>query len=780
MNLGSGRELLLTFLALGPVLMAQAPRRPRGIYAVVRVEEYVNQQQQSNPSITQAQLDAFFNGYYQDLLNNPAISGITLQVGWKTLNPNPPTSSNPYFWNYVDDAFAQVAVWNSQNSTQAPKTIQFIVSPGFSSPAWMVAELSSCDGLFQTPVVTPPSTCGTATFLGYSEGNGTILPLPWNPIYKAAWQAFLTALAARYGSNPAFVSIDVGGPTAASTEMILPSDSSSNNPQTQFGTPISPNDMWSALLAFHYPGMAAYQKTDQAFIDEWDNAIDMFGQVFNGVTLTAPMTADGLPNFSQNFTIPNGYAAYCTMPTMHCAAATTVLSHFVEPTVGGANAKEAMTAGMEAARVGLDLSVPGTKLLTQSTAQGTSPSAQVLGGAQFDMPFSIDTLEEGCSVTFPPGPGDTPAGCTIPPTCNVDSCIPVVCIPQTCLAPGVTQASLATFGTYGKVPGKDLIPPEQALYNVLNQYFDGTAVASAFGGTTGTAPMNYMQIYSEDIQYATANVNTPAQVVEASGVVVSTTAQNLLSLASQKLLTIAEPPLLPAITSGGIVPGTVQPGEWISIYGTNLASETETWTGNFPTSLAGTSVTIDGKAAYLSFASYGQVNLQAPNDTATGSVSVVVTTATGTAKSTVTLASFSPQFFLLDGKHVAGIILRSNGSGSYGGGTYDIIGPTGTSLGYQTVAAKAGDSVALFGTGFGPTNPSVAPGQGFSGAAPTTNSVTLRINNASVTPTFAGLSGAGLDQINLTIPAGLGTGDVSLQSTVGGVQTPSGVVISLQ
>jgi len=42
------------------------------------------------------------------------------------------------------------------------------------------------------------------------------------------------------------------------------------------------------------------------------------------------------------------------------------------------------------------------------------------------------------------------------------------------------------------------------------------------------------------------------------------------------------------------------------------------------------------------------------------------------------------------------------------------------------------------------------------------------------------LTGAGLDQINLTIPAGLGTGDVSLQATVDGVQTPSGVVISLQ
>jgi uncharacterized protein (TIGR03437 family) len=146
----------------------------------------------------------------------------------------------------------------------------------------------------------------------------------------------------------------------------------------------------------------------------------------------------------------------------------------------------------------------------------------------------------------------------------------------------------------------------------------------------------------------------------------------------------------------------------------------------------------------------------------------------------VTLGPVSPSFSLLDGKHVAGIILRSNGSGTQGGGTYDIIGPTGSSLGYPTVAAKAGDSVVLFGVGFGPTNPVVLAGQAFSGAAATTNAVSLTINNVSVTPGFAGLSSAGLYQINLTIPAGLGTGDVPLQASVDGAQTQSGVVISLQ
>jgi hypothetical protein len=92
----------------------QTPGRPRGIYAVVNVEAAINQQQ-ANSSITTAQLDAYFNTFYQSLLADPAISGLTLQVHWDTVNPYPPGAANSYLWSYVDDAFAQAAAWDSQN-----------------------------------------------------------------------------------------------------------------------------------------------------------------------------------------------------------------------------------------------------------------------------------------------------------------------------------------------------------------------------------------------------------------------------------------------------------------------------------------------------------------------------------------------------------------------------------------------------------------------------------------------------------------------------------------
>ena len=183
--------------------------------------------------------------------------------------------------------------------------------------------------------------------------------------------------------------------------------------------------------------------------------------------------------------------------------------------------------------------------------------------------------------------------------------------------------------------------PSEALANVLSiSYFPGTAAGPSFCAYTdpslygcaptsvdyfnwkySDAPMNYLQIYNVDIVYSLglgscsvlqisgrpASTGVPAKLPDVSTCEVQPTdpsyadvqaTQQLLNLASQKLLSIAEPVLAPAITTGGIVPGTIQPGEWVSIYGTNLASETATWTGNFPTSLGGTSVTIDGKPAY--------------------------------------------------------------------------------------------------------------------------------------------------------------------------------------
>jgi hypothetical protein len=401
----------------------------------------------------------------------------------------------------------------------------------------------SCDGLFQSPVQTPPATCGKMTVSGFVEGHGAREPpMPWNAAYKDAWRTYLTALAARYQANPALVSISVAGPTASSEEMILPENA--NTPaQDQFGG-LRPNAMWLKLLAFHYPSMPVYQRSDQAFIDEWEAAINMYGEVFSGVTLVAT-TGSGLPNLAaKGFTVPSEFSEACPRLNMDCAAEMTILSYFAGPGVGGSNAKAAQEDRMEAARVSLgqfNLGVDGIKVVARNTAQLKAPSAQVLGGAQFNSSFTNFTLTEGCTSRFPPPPAARPAECSIPSTCTIQMCIPVACIPQACLAPGVAQADLASFNTLKNVPKKNLISSEQAVYNVLKVFFDGTAAATSFGGTPGTAPFNYLQIYAVDFQYAEAHAHAPQPVVETAGASVSLSARDLLNQASQKLLSISEP-----------------------------------------------------------------------------------------------------------------------------------------------------------------------------------------------------------------------------------------------
>ena len=513
-----------------PVEIQTGPRRPRGIYAEVHIDLIVDQQQKIYLSITPAGLHTFMKNLYDNLLVNPADSGLAVGVNWSRLNP----SSKEYDWSWLDDAFTSVAAWNAANSGKAPKTIQVQVSAGFGTPQWLMDQIPSCDGLFIRPPQKPPGNCGKATFLGFVEGGGGVLPMPWNTLYKNTFRSFLMAFAGRYGANPSLVSIDVSGPTAASTEMIFPNSRNTPN-QTQFEG-MRPDEMWLKLLAFAYPDKPAYQQSDQAFIDEWEAAVDMFGGIFSGVTLVAT-TGNGFPDFSNTgFTVPTAFKDDCPTPNMDCAAETTILTHFVDPSVGDANAKATQGSGMRGSGVGVgNFGAAAPRRLSQRTVRLKSPAAQILGGMQFDTSVALDSVMEGCTTRFPPAGKEGLAQRTDL------TAIPVAELPPACLAPGITQADLAGYKQFGDVPARDVISPEQALYNVLRVFFEGTPAADSFGGTRGTAPENYLQVYNQDFKYATAHASEPARIVRTDGTSVMMTAQDLLNLASQKLYEIAKP-----------------------------------------------------------------------------------------------------------------------------------------------------------------------------------------------------------------------------------------------
>ena len=94
-------------------------------------------------------------------------------------------------------------------------------------------------------------------------------------------------------------------------------------------------------------------------------------------------------------------------------------------------------------------------------------------------------------------------------------------------------------------------------------------------------------------------------------------------------------------------------------------------------------------------------------------------------------------------------------------------------------AAKPGDVLELYGTGFGPTSPAVAAGVVYQGAAPTATAVTVTMGGVTAPVSFAGLVGAGLYQLNVTVPS-LPNGDYPVVAQAGSLSTQPGVLIKVQ
>jgi uncharacterized protein (TIGR03437 family) len=224
-------------------------------------------------------------------------------------------------------------------------------------------------------------------------------------------------------------------------------------------------------------------------------------------------------------------------------------------------------------------------------------------------------------------------------------------------------------------------------------------------------------------------------------------------------------PTKPAINTGGVVTasafgeaGSVAPGSWIEIYGSALAIDSRPWAtrdfvGNTgPTSLDGTSVTIGGLSAFVDYISAGQVDVQVPLAVATGTQPLVVTTPSGVTSSyNVTVNALQPGMlappsFLIDGKQYAGATFTD-------GTTYVL--PPNSIPGVTSRLAKPGDTIVLYGVGFGPVTPAIPAGQivqqNNSLVAPVTFSFG---GTAASPPLYQGLAPnyVGLYQFNVTVP----------------------------
>jgi uncharacterized protein (TIGR03437 family) len=222
---------------------------------------------------------------------------------------------------------------------------------------------------------------------------------------------------------------------------------------------------------------------------------------------------------------------------------------------------------------------------------------------------------------------------------------------------------------------------------------------------------------------------------------------------------------------------------YVEIYGANFSSSSRLWAGadftgsNAPTSLDGVSVTVNNKPAFVYYISPTQININTPEDTATGPVVIQVKTPLGLSNVvTVNRSRLSPTLqsvpqFLLGGKQYV-VALTPDFS--------RFIGTPGLIQGVSFVLARPGDTVSIYALGCGPTSPPTQAGVVAAQASALTLPYQLKIAGVPANVTFAGLVGGtiGLYQFNVVIPS-VAAGDQPVELVVDGVPNAQNLVITI-
>ncbi len=214
------------------------------------------------------------------------------------------------------------------------------------------------------------------------------------------------------------------------------------------------------------------------------------------------------------------------------------------------------------------------------------------------------------------------------------------------------------------------------------------------------------------------------------------------------------------------------PGSWIEVYGSGLAFHSRGWTGadfsgvDAPTALYGTMVTIGGLPAFTDYISFGQVNAQIPSTIGTGQQQVVVSTSVGvSAAYTLDINALmpgilAPPSFRINGVQYAVALFPD-------GVTYVL--PTGAIAGVPARPAKAGETIVLYGIGFGPVTPDIPAGQIVQQVNSLSSSFQVSIGGMPATASYSGLAPnyVGLYQFNITMP-NVSTGNAPLIFSLAG------------
>jgi uncharacterized protein (TIGR03437 family) len=387
--------------------------------------------------------------------------------------------------------------------------------------------------------------------------------------------------------------------------------------------------------------------------------------------------------------------------------------------------------------------------LTVSPSSGTAPSTLSVSVSPAGMSAGTYTGDVQISAS---GASNTPFSVAV-------TLVVTQALPSLAISP---QALTFNYSVGGSVPAAQSVSVTNAGAGALSftasssTYWVGVSPAS--GSAPGTLTV------SIDPANLAAGTYTTTVAVTAAGATGSpaSIAITLVVQGTQPAGTITA-----VANAGGYQPG-VASAAWIAIFGSNLSASTYTWQGSdfvngaLPTSLQGVSVTIDGVPAYVEYISPTQINVLAPDDATIGPVAVQVTAAKQASNSlTVQKTEFSPAFFTIEnGAYVAALHLD-----------YSLISPASP--------AQPGETVILYGTGFGPTNPALSTGQLIATPAVLANSVQISIGGTAAFVSYAGLVEPGTYQFNVTVP-NLPNGNAPVIATIGSMSSQTGVSLTVQ
>ena len=254
------------------------------------------------------------------------------------------------------------------------------------------------------------------------------------------------------------------------------------------------------------------------------------------------------------------------------------------------------------------------------------------------------------------------------------------------------------------------------------------------------------------------------------------------SIQSAAVFTSAE------IANGASFGTAIAPNTWVSILkGSELSGATRGWastdfSGNtMPTALSGVSVNVNGTAVPVSYVGSTQINFLMPANLSAGTVTIS-TANNGLTSATVNanVAAVAPAFFTIGSDSTTGnsYIAAEHANGS-------IAGPASLISGVTTTPYNAGETMVLYGTGFGATTTLPPAGQLLTAAIPLATAPTVTVGGQPATVTFGGLVGPGLYQFNVVLPSGTSAGqtgtvaEVPVVITVNGVQSQAKAVVAV-